>query len=529
MSIINIKYEVSDPAYYDPLIAQQKKRVREAPGDVSQWLELGRLHEAKIDMTNCFARHSFGIRYFVFIYAFFFLMLIIFSIHAIPGLLHLSSSQMAFSLIWVVILTLFFPYLWSLRYPPSGSKYFKKALSIDPECGEAYMYLGLIALRRHQKQEGCRLLEQAVRLGGDNGRIERELKSIYEKEFIAFFHRKNERDIKQQKTTDQQAENIKELRLKISSLEKLNESMTGKIDQAKWEANRERKLLKREMNAQIEDIKEGYEEKIASIEREISNREEEKELAESHFARLTTEIMEAKAELEGMSLSEATRSLEDIMGQHYWQALSEQTRTYLATAEHTLNFLKEDDPDYSLVGMEICKALETEINRTLVYPFLIFLNGNEDGFLKINHIGETRGKPYYFTYLAKVVDKNNFPNMTSLSLGQYHFVLKHTLKGEYALRDYADFLDQFSTPPGSFTGALFLENLETVVIRYRNAIAHKTPMSRAQCEHLRHLVFAGNEALLKSCGRLWMAAHLCGTLDKGNSGALVFSFENGAT
>ena len=52
-------------------IANQKKRVRESSGDVNQWLELGRLHEAKIDMTNCFARHSFGIRYFVFIYAFF--------------------------------------------------------------------------------------------------------------------------------------------------------------------------------------------------------------------------------------------------------------------------------------------------------------------------------------------------------------------------------------------------------------------------------------------------------------------------
>jgi len=91
-----------------------------------------------------------------------------------------------------------------LRYPPSGSKYFRKAISIDPDCGEAYMYMGLIALRRHQKRESCRLLEQAVRVGGDDGRIERELKSIYEKEFTAFFHRKNENDIRQQKMIDQQ-------------------------------------------------------------------------------------------------------------------------------------------------------------------------------------------------------------------------------------------------------------------------------------------------------------------------------------
>jgi len=111
MSIINIKHEVSDPAYYDPLISQQKKYVREFPGDVSQWLELGRLHEAKIDMTNHFARHSFGVRHFVFIYAFFFSILIIFSIYAIPGLFHLSSSEMVFPLIGFVILILSFPYL----------------------------------------------------------------------------------------------------------------------------------------------------------------------------------------------------------------------------------------------------------------------------------------------------------------------------------------------------------------------------------------------------------------------------------
>jgi len=46
-----------------------------------------------------------------------------------------------------------------------------------------------------------------------------------------------------------------------------------------------------------------------------------------------------------------------------------------------------------------------------------------------------------------------------------------------------------------------------------------------QCEHLRHLIFAGNEALLKSCGRLRMTANQYGTLDfldQGNGGALVF-------
>jgi len=63
---------------------------------------------------------------------------------------------------------------------PSGRKYYKKAIKLDPQCGDAYMYLGLIALRRYQKRNGCRLLEQAVHLDASNKKkIEHMLKSIY--------------------------------------------------------------------------------------------------------------------------------------------------------------------------------------------------------------------------------------------------------------------------------------------------------------------------------------------------------------
>jgi len=65
MTLTNTKYEVSDPAYYDSLIADQKERVREHPQDDKEWLELGRLYESKIEMMNYFARRNFGIRYFL--------------------------------------------------------------------------------------------------------------------------------------------------------------------------------------------------------------------------------------------------------------------------------------------------------------------------------------------------------------------------------------------------------------------------------------------------------------------------------
>ncbi len=62
------KYEVPDPAYYDPLIREHKKRVRRHPKDAGQWLEHGCLHEAKIEMIRSLAKRTFSIRYFIPMY-----------------------------------------------------------------------------------------------------------------------------------------------------------------------------------------------------------------------------------------------------------------------------------------------------------------------------------------------------------------------------------------------------------------------------------------------------------------------------
>ncbi len=67
------KYEVSDPAFYDSLIAEQKKRARQHSQDAKEWLELGRLCEAKIDMIQYFTRQQLVIRYFFLLFVLVFL------------------------------------------------------------------------------------------------------------------------------------------------------------------------------------------------------------------------------------------------------------------------------------------------------------------------------------------------------------------------------------------------------------------------------------------------------------------------
>jgi len=44
-----------------------------------------------------------------------------------------------------------------------------------------------------------------------------------------------------------------------------------------------------------------------------------------------------------------------------------------------------------------------------------------------------QGKPRYFTYLVQIIDQHNYPEITTLTLGRYNFVLQRALKGEYAL------------------------------------------------------------------------------------------------
>jgi len=83
------------------------------------------------------------------------------------------------------------------------------------------------------------------------------------------------------------------------------------------------------------------------------------------------------------------------------------------------------------------------------------------------------------------VDKLRQKYWSPYENGQYHFVLKHTLKGEYALREYGVFLDQVCSSSKITVGTTFLKNLETIINRYRNTIAHHSPMNRKQCDHLR--------------------------------------------
>ncbi len=494
--MIAIKHEVTDPAFYNPLISKQKKKARRNPGDEREWLDLGRLYEARLEMTRSFVKKHFSIRWLPCIATFLFLaslVLIYFYHHQIflvikPPLL--STLLFAIGLVLV--------FMWSARHPLSGTRYFRKAVALDPKLGEAYIYLGLIALRRYQKRKACQYLEAAVKLNaGEKNKIERNLKSIYEKEFFSFFNKKSEKDIEQQQIMDHQLDQIKTLRIRKASLEKMVAGLNDKLDQARWETGHNTKVLGREMKEHVSMIRQDHEKQMAAMKLETGA--EAKEQADRKFAQLSMEIMESKASLEVQSLEAAAQTVENMVGPDIWLEFSEQTRSFLATAEQVYAVLteQEENPDYSLVGMELCKALEVELNRKIVEPFTEYLNGNDSAFLKINKTGKNNGRRSYFTYLARVVDQKNYPEVNFLTLGQCHFALKQAIEGDYTLSAYNDFLDDMNSASGAIIGQAFLGKLKIVTQKYRNTIAHQFPMNREEYENLRALVLEGNGTLLQ--------------------------------
>jgi len=494
----NEKFEVADPSFYNTLISDQKKRAGKNPKNAAQWVELGRLEYEKAAMTKLFVQNQLLIRWLPRLsYLFLFSAITVYVknySHVLP--LAVTVPALIFSISLITYMTM-------ERYPSTGRRYFQKALFLDPSNADATMYLGLIALKKYQKKKAYDLLERACEQGG-NKKLERELKTIYEKEFMALFNKKSDMEEQLCRMIEPLQDEIKMLKAEIEDLKSINTSAIRKAKSTKVKTGQTIRQVKMDMENQIGKIQNNYEKQIADLEQAMEEEEAQKEFEKKRLVQINLEILEAKALEKKQSFEQAAKKVEDIMGHALWMSLSKSTRSYMATAEHAFSILDttSEETDFSLVGMELCKALETEINRKLVYPFAEKIAGCSGEFLKINKIGENKGLPVYFTMLAKVVDNQNYPETTSLSLGQYHFVLKKTLEGEYALDEYGNYLESILDSSKVIISRKFLQKLKIVTKDYRNSIVHMTHMNSQQCRNLQELVFLKKDSLLMECCKI---------------------------
>ena len=492
--------DLSDPSYFNPIIARQKKFLKINSDDPKEWVKLGGLYEDRASMVDRIIRRSFILRAICIptFLIFFFCTLFLYKISP-HNFLMIDNPLILISLLLIMALTLVGVFL--LRNPRSGSSFFKKAIVLDQKCGEAYMHLGFIALRRYQKRKAYCLLEHALELQVDDKRLKKSLKTLYEGEFIKFFNAQRDGDKKKQEAFDSQQEQIKKLQSEIH-LHKTNiDILKSKTKQTLCNVKRDVKFKSKELDNQIFAVKKNYQEKIVKIEKEKAELKRENEVDPVIFVNLSDELFESELKIEQLSFQQTVENIKNTVELDLWQSLSRQTKFYVVTAEQTFSiFSKSDDiKDFSLIGLEYCKALELEINKKFTAPFSEYIKERKEQFLKIDQTGERNNKPKYSSYLSMVVDEKNYPSINSLTLGQFHFALKQSLKNSYNLQEFRQFIDGLFSDRFKATPFLFSEKLGVVVKRYRNVIAHLSSMNRVECGHLRELIFFGNDSLLRIC------------------------------
>jgi hypothetical protein len=485
----------SDPSEFHPLISKLKKSIRNNPLNPEKWVKLGCLYDERKNMVDEIVRHSFILR-FCFISIVLITLISLFFFIGSDRYKHFFVNSPVILIFVITTTTLTLSLMFFTRYPRSGGRFYRKAIALNPNCGEAYMYLGFIALRKFQKHKGYCLLEHAMQLNVDDNRIKKELKYHYEREFIKFFDINKEEKKQQQHIVENQREQIKKLQREIH-LHKTNVAiLKSQAKQTLSKARQNVKIKSKKIDSQVADIMKNYDDKTIEIEKKLPEKPEQDPIIYVH---LTDGLFESEIKAEHLSYYQVAEDLKNSVELDFWQSFSKQTKTYLVTAEQTyLAFIKNgESKDFSLIGLEYCKALELEINKKLITPFVDYIKEDKEEFLKTCKTGERKNKPKYFGYLPMIVDEENYPKMTSLTLGQFNFLLKRCLKDEYAFREYKRFLEKKYSFNGYSFIQLFQEKLSIVVGRYRNAIAHQSSMNKKQCEHLRELIFLEKNSLLK--------------------------------
>ncbi len=492
LSFINKYYEVEDPGYYDSLIFSLKKRIKKDNKNSDLWLNLGKLQYEKRELTEVFVKKHFHIRWIPILTYLSFLFFLYLYVEHLYLKLPLPIGFLGGCLLTVSII-----FVTKVRYPSSGKKYFLKALQIKPNIAEAYIYLGLISLNKNRKRKACKHFEKAYELGAETN-LKPKLKKIYHQEFIKFFNQEYAMAAESKEKNDELMSINVKLREKIKNLESRNSGVLKKFKETKSIIGNKFKKDKILLRSEIEENRKKFQSQIDNLEQAMEEEISKREAAQKHNVELSLEILESKAQSELHSLKVASENAEKQIGSRSWLSLSTPTQSYISTAEHAFNLLDKfnKNTDFSLVGMELCKALETEINYRLVQPFIDFLGPKIKDFLDINKINEINEQPIYYTMLAKVVDQINYPEVKTLTLGQYLFVLKKTFENEMALDEYGLFLDHMQKTFEIYIERNFLKNLKVVTQDYRNAIVHHTHMSYHECMKMRKIIFAGRESLL---------------------------------
>ena len=365
--------------------------------------------------------------------------------------------------------------------------------------GDAHLALGRIALRRGQKKNACRYFEAALACGVKDAEAKSSLRSAYEKEFFKLFQRERQSRRDQEQAIALQSERIESLTREIRELRGQTETFKRGAANAKKQRDHSRRQYKKILQERLEGVRSHYEGRLREVSENLETvAEEARELKKE---RLSAEIdatlrLETRAD-EGV-YNNTLAMMEAYLGCHAWQVLHEETRQLLITAEYVYQNMGGAGMDFGLVGMELCKSVEVEVNEKLVHPFVRHLEraGLVEEFLSRNKVGERAGAPLYHSRLANVVDRAHYSGFRMLTLGQFLFTLQQIQKSDYCLEHFEEFL-----AGSGMTGEIvdrWVDKCAQLVMDYRNPLAHASILDRESCGDLRRLVYIETDSLMKS-------------------------------
>lgn len=367
---------------------------------------------------------------------------------------------------------------------------YDKLLRIESQ--EISYYIRKIGLLLLQKrfQDAIELLSKAFKIEPDNTALKTMKKYIDEHcsqpeslrnelgqiEKILSKQRKRAREKVEALYSEiaQLKEEKKRLKAKVASLSSKSENMTKKIKEIKYRYKKQLKEISRLRNRE---------------EKEIKLEEFDSEAIDTAHNLIEAEISDRKIEL-----IEIKKELSKKIGMPYWEMLTKEAQYFLMTAEYLYSLSKEEKIDFSLISVELSKAIEMELNDKLIVPFIEYLKRNQktEEFLSQNIKKTIGGRPVYYTRLAQLVDDRNFPKVKNLSLGQIGALLDNSIKEFRGTESFVKFIKTYlSTPDYFLEPSNLLRILEVISTKYRNPFAHVDSLDINSLEAFRLELFGG--------------------------------------
>ena len=243
---------------------------------------------------------------------------------------------------------------------------------------------------------------------------------------------------------------------------------------------------------------------IANIDSKIDTIIEKLSKLETDFSELKNESrnMEEKIMLMSSKLSKIEEDVaEDELDDYYslaqslyenWEGLDDLTRKFIPLAEYLYSKLQKfEEPDYSPVIIELCRAIENEFLLKIFSKYTLDLisrhtTSSLNSFLSSDRINSRTSQ---FAKAIAKASKNNKPEFT---LGQMNTILSistdnNTVCLNPLLQDFVSYLNN-NTEAKNLLDTKYIDKINDIVNKYRNPSAHPGLMTRQKAEKCKEIM-----------------------------------------